>query len=1377
MANVVEVVFRATDRGVARVLGNISGGFSGLGGIASTALGVLTGTLMVRAISKIGELGIKAVGMAMDFQDSIIVLDVAARDWGMSAEKLSDIAITLGKDTALVGVTSAQAADAMLALARDGVSAGVALGDLEGYMNGTAEASGILGEAVMIATATELDLVGATRLGIQALNIFGREAEASGKSTDEWLGSALDLLVRTADASAASVTDLGASLRNVGPVLAGLGVPISEASIALGILSNSGISASKAGSGMRAMFSMMIRDTPKVTDMWDALGVSMYDAEGAMRPLGAVFGDLEKAMSTMSEEQRAVTIRTLAGTYGQNTMNALLTAGEAGWNDMAASIANAAGAQEYAEAKTKTLAAKWEILKDLFNTSATEIGLVVIPALTNLAVAIIPIAERVLPVVIGFFEKLVTGSGALGEILGVLAGIFQADVLPVLIAVGAAIMEQLWPALQELFGALDGEGGTIISMFASYWSQWLLPAIKLVAAFIINVVVPVLAEIFRWLAQVLPPAIQMFANFWNNVLMPAMAVVMNFIQQNILPAMAFLKEAFVAAWSTISMAVQTAIDIIVGTVWPILQGAIETLQETMGGAGVDWARIWELMKSVIIVVFAIIGGIIAGAIGIIVGLLQGLAQGIAYAATFWGYLRDAVMLAIEGILNFLGGAFTLIIGLFTGNSEKIKAGWEQLWTGVKQFLEGILNTIGGVFLVAFSFIIGLVQGFIEGVIAFFTGLYNSLVGGSIIPDLVNSITQWFRDLVTWVSEAIAGFVTWMETTWNTFSTWFMSLWDTLNAWFMELIATLVAWLTDTWSTWVDAFTELIEGMKTWFEETWDALSIWFQELITTLLDAVMVLWDTFKTSLETLIDALITWVMETWETFKTNLEALVTNLTDAVTLIWDTFSTTLEGVIDTLLNVLSGLWETFKTTISGIVEGIVASIVDIFQGQDWLGLGADIINGIKDGVVKKAKDLADSVARAAKRALDAAKRALGIGSPSRVTSEEIGTPFVEGIMRGIDTEMPKLQDGLIDGLSDMLDKAGGYSEDGGGKLGEKIVNAILTALSKLQVETGSLLAILKELWDQYWTWFVDRHKGAWDQYMIDGAPYVTALKDGTVELLAWLLLQWDTYWVWFVDRHKAAWDQYMIDGAPYVAALRDGTVELLAWLLEQWDTYWIWFIDTHQTTMDEVFRAADQFAVDYYRLTGQLLQNVTKAWTDFASQLVSITEGLLNAMLSAWQTFAGRLLGIVQTLVAGIIRAFTAPNWVGVGTSIIAGITAGVRRAAGKLAAAAAAAARAAMRAAKFTLGIASPSKVARNQIGIPFVEGIGQGILHGMRGVERDMSQAMSALASQAQRPQLVSQGTNGNGGVTLHIHGDVTLEGVQDPGAFIKELQKLMR
>ncbi len=65
------------------------------------------------------------------------------------------------------------------------------------------------------------------------------------------------------------------------------------------------------------------------------------------------------------------------------------------------------------------------------------------------------------------------------------------------------------------------------------------------------------------------------------------------------------------------------------------------------------------------------------------------------------------------------------------------------------------------------------------------------------------------------------------------------------------------------------------------------------------------------------------------------------------------------------------------------------------------GLGSALIDGITSGVQRAAGALARSVADAAWRALEEAKRALGISSPSRIAAEQIGKPIAQGIAGGL----------------------------------------------------------------------------------------------------------------------------------------------------------------------------------------------------------------------------------------------------------------------------------------------------------------------------------------------------------------------------------------
>lgn len=85
------------------------------------------------------------------------------------------------------------------------------------------------------------------------------------------------------------------------------------------------------------------------------------------------------------------------------------------------------------------------------------------------------------------------------------------------------------------------------------------------------------------------------------------------------------------------------------------------------------------------------------------------------------------------------------------------------------------------------------------------------------------------------------------------------------------------------------------------------------------------------------------------------------------------------------------------------VDAIGQAIQDAWNG--FVGsaaeMGAELIDGITSGVQRAAGALARSVADAAWRALEEAKRALGISSPSRVAATVIGVPLAQGIAQGM----------------------------------------------------------------------------------------------------------------------------------------------------------------------------------------------------------------------------------------------------------------------------------------------------------------------------------------------------------------------------------------
>lgn len=105
-----------------------------------------------------------------------------------------------------------------------------------------------------------------------------------------------------------------------------------------------------------------------------------------------------------------------------------------------------------------------------------------------------------------------------------------------------------------------------------------------------------------------------------------------------------------------------------------------------------------------------------------------------------GPVIKAIISFVSGIIKIFKGITDFLIGVFTGD-------WSRAWMGIKEIWDGIWDAIIGTLVNLVKAIVNLVKGLVTSVVNFFKSLYNSLVGHSIIPDLVNGIINWFKKLI------------------------------------------------------------------------------------------------------------------------------------------------------------------------------------------------------------------------------------------------------------------------------------------------------------------------------------------------------------------------------------------------------------------------------------------------------------------------------------------------------------------------------------------------------------------------------------------------------------------------------------------------------
>lgn len=222
-----------------------------------------------------------------------------------------------------------------------------------------------------------------------------------------------------------------------------------------------------------------------------------------------------------------------------------------------------------------------------------------------------------------------------------------------------------------------------------------------------------------------------------------------------------------SVWNSIKATVGAAIDIIVGTSWPKLQAAFASLTDVLAEFGISWDYIWLAAKFLLKTVLTTIGLLLAQFVGVIVGIINGIATALQWGGAAWKLFMLSTKSAVEAIGRLITGLVMIVQSLLSKDFAGALEGGKQVLRGFAELVGSLVAMAISFFATGFATIAGLIGGFVEGVIEFFKSLKDRLVGGSIIPEMVDealAVFTRFRDRATelmaqardWIEEKIGG---------------------------------------------------------------------------------------------------------------------------------------------------------------------------------------------------------------------------------------------------------------------------------------------------------------------------------------------------------------------------------------------------------------------------------------------------------------------------------------------------------------------------------------------------------------------------------------------------------------------------------------------
>lgn len=171
-----------------------------------------------------------------------------------------------------------------------------------------------------------------------------------------------------------------------------------------------------------------------------------------------------------------------------------------------------------------------------------------------------------------------------------------------------------------------------------------------------------------------------------------------------------------------------------------LKDAFDKLKESMGPIVETAGNIMQTLEPLA----TIIGGVLVGAIGVAISIFTGLVSAIGPVINAFLQIIETVGHMVNVVIGLLTGDWQLAMDSWLAAGESIIGAFISLWEGLKNF----------------------VGGFVDAIVGFFQGLYDILVGNSIVPDMVNAMLQWFKDLASWIVDPIKTLVSFVVDAFN-----------------------------------------------------------------------------------------------------------------------------------------------------------------------------------------------------------------------------------------------------------------------------------------------------------------------------------------------------------------------------------------------------------------------------------------------------------------------------------------------------------------------------------------------------------------------------------------------------------------------------------
>lgn len=957
---------------IAHVGADISDYQSAMKSLSSSTSSAMSSTS--QAISSIGKtltvtgaaimaLGVKSTNSFGDFQASLNKAAVIAGGTSKDIQGLADVANHMG---AVLPISAQDAADAMVAMARDGAS----LGTIKKEFPAIAEA----------ATAAGADLQSTASVVQQAMNIWGDSLDSPQQ--------AAAILTETANLSNASIEDMQQALATIGGTASNAGISMTDTSEAIGLLTNKGFSAAQASLDLNHALLMMQAPSDKAAGAAQDLGLSFNDANGNMKPLPQILNEISDSMAGMTSSQKAAALKAMFGTSGMAAILPLMGSIKDKTDNTTTSWDAYSAAMQAASKDTGTATS---FLNDQASEMQKNLGAKIEQvggnweALRNAAMAgSAGVISSIVDMMSSTLEWATTSNSAIGSGIRTFLG-FSPIIGAATLATGSFLT-----AATKIGSVMSTVGTAIKGLFLSPLGLVIVAITAVVAAFAYVYQTSEqfrnsIADIGRAITTGLAPAFdfakkaissftsgsvglfQQFATFVTNVFLN-MAKSINFSAlsdviisgiKGIIAVANSLAPVFTFITNTIVYFVSTAVNGFIDLASQITNSFTKVVQGFDFSALADTITVvFSAIMDVVISVGNVVSSVIdvisnTSKIGVNWGSVSNVLNGVQAVAVFLssaivdlinGFLNtgavqsawNAIIAVVKAVISIIQAAVSIVQDLY--NKFQSIDGSSSVFENIGGAIGKIVTVLGNVITSVANFISSMmkmqaVRDIIQAVVVTAGALFIAFKAYSVVASIINGLKTALMaaraamvlfnlvmaaNLIGLVITAIVALVAGLVYFFTMTKTG-QALWAGFVSFLQSSLANLVSIFQDIWNTILIVVQAVLLGIKM----AWVGLGV----LLGALWQGIVVVFSTIWNGIVAVVTAIVNGIVAAWNFLAPYLSAAWQANVILFTTIWNVLIT----VITTIVNAIVAVWNGFTGTISAIWNGIVGAATAIWN--------------------------------------------------------------------------------------------------------------------------------------------------------------------------------------------------------------------------------------------------------------------------------------------------------------------------------------------------------------------------------------------------------------------------------------------------------------